>query len=82
MARWFTPDFVAARPDVIAPVREMIRGTDPRGYAGCAEAVKTLDLEGRLCGIRVPTLLVVGEDDPGTPIEKARATQEKIEGQS
>ena len=80
IGRWFTPGFVAARPEVIDPVRAMIRDTDPRGYAGCAAAVKTLDVEGRLREIRVPTLVMVGEEDPGTPVEKARATQGKIEG--
>ena len=67
IGRWFTPGFVAARPDVIDPVRAMIRDTDPRGYAGCAAAVKTLDVEGRLREIRVPTLVMVGEEDPGDP---------------
>jgi 3-oxoadipate enol-lactonase len=80
MARWFTPGFVGAHPEVVGPVRAMIRNTEPRGYAGCAHAVKNLDLEGRLGDIHVPTLIVVGEDDPGTPVEVARAIQERIAG--
>ena len=80
ISRWFTPGFIATRPEVVDTVRAMIRDTEPRGYAVCAHAVKHLDLEGQLGGIRVPTLIVVGEGDPGTPVEAARALQEKIAG--
>ena len=80
IARWFTPGFVVAHPEVVDPVRMMIRKTDPRGYVGCAHAVKTLDIENRLQSIRVPTLVVVGEDDPGAPVEMARAIKEAITG--
>lgn len=80
IARWFTPGFIAAHPEVVDPVRAMIRNTSPLGYVGCAHAVKNLDIEDRLRSIRVPTLIVVGEDDPGTPVEAARVIQERIEG--
>ncbi len=78
--RWFTPTFVAAHPEVVDPVRAMIRNTNPRGYAGCAHAVKNLNIEARLSDIRAPTLVMVGEEDPGTPVEAARAIQDKIKG--
>ena len=80
IARWFTPGFISSHPEVVDPVRAMIRNTDPLGYAGCAHAVRNLDVEDRLRSIRVPTLVVVGEADPGTPVEAARVIQEAIEG--
>jgi 3-oxoadipate enol-lactonase len=80
ISRWFTPGFITAHREVVDPVIAMIRNTEPRGYAGCAHAVKDLDLEERLGAIRVPTLIVVGKDDPGTPVEAARAIQERIAG--
>jgi 3-oxoadipate enol-lactonase len=78
--RWFTPGFQRERPEVIAEVSAMIRATSPRGYIGCAHAIRHLNLTDRLSSIRVPTLIIVGEDDPGTPVSAARAIHEKIGG--
>lgn len=80
IARWFTPGFIRERPDAVEPVRAMIRTTRPQGYIGCGCAIRALDLTDRLSAIRVPTLVVVGEDDPGTPVAAARAIHEQIAG--
>jgi 3-oxoadipate enol-lactonase len=80
IGRWFTPGFVASRPDVVEPVRAMIRGTPPAGYVGCCHAIAALDLTDRLSAITVPTLVIVGEEDQGTPVAASRAIQERIRG--
>ena len=67
LTRWFTPGFVASRPDVVATTLAMIGRTSPRGFAGCAAAIRDLDFTERLSGVRLPTLLVVGEQDEATP---------------
>jgi len=64
---WFTPGFAQVRPDVVARTLAMIARTSPRGFAGCAAAIRDLDLTERLSGIRLPTLLIVGEQDEATP---------------
>jgi len=45
----------------------MIARTTPRGFAGCAAAIRDLDFTERLAGIHSPTLLIVGEQDEATP---------------
>jgi len=80
LARWLTPPFRAARADVVEQVASMIRRTDPAGYAGCCHAIAALDLTDRLGAIRVPTLVVVGEDDPGTPVAASRVIHERVKG--
>lgn len=80
IARWFTPAFVTARPDVVEPVRGAIGSTPVEGYVGCVEAIKGLDLLERIDAITAPTLVMVGVEDPGTPPEAARAIQERIPG--
>jgi 3-oxoadipate enol-lactonase len=80
IGRWFTPPFIAGRPDVVDRVRAMIRATPPPGYAGCCHAISRLDLTDRLGTIRLPTLIVVGEDDQGTPVAASKAIQERIKG--
>jgi pimeloyl-ACP methyl ester carboxylesterase len=58
----------------------MIRSTNPRGYAGCCHAISALNLTDRLSAIKLPTLIIVGEDDQGTPVAASRAIQAKISG--
>lgn len=80
IARWFTPDFVRTRPEVVDRVRAMIRETPARGYVGCCHAIAQLDLTGRLGEIGIPTLVVVGEEDQGTPVSAARTIHEHVKG--
>lgn len=80
IGRWFTAPFREQRPDVVNPVRAMIRATQPAGYIGCCHAIATLDLTDRLQAISVPTLVIVGEEDPGTPVAASRTIHERIKG--
>jgi 3-oxoadipate enol-lactonase len=80
IGRWFTAPFREARPDVVDPVRARIRTTNPRGYAGCCAAIAQLDLTDRIGAIKLPTLIVVGEEDQGTPVAASRAIQAQIGG--
>jgi 3-oxoadipate enol-lactonase len=65
--RWFTADFIARQPAAVAAVMDMLLGTDPQGYAGCAEAIADLDLAPVLGAIKVPTLVLAGAEDPAAP---------------
>ena len=78
--RWFSAGFQAAAPERVERVREMIRATPVAGYCGCSAAIRDLDLTGRLAEIRVPTLLIVGEHDPGTPVAAHEVIRDRIEG--
>ena len=80
IGRWFTPSFIAGHPEVVEPIRAMIRRTPPQGFAGCGHAIKMLDLTDQLHRIGTPTQVVVGEDDPGTPVAASRAIHERIRG--
>ncbi|MCI0545746.1 MAG: 3-oxoadipate enol-lactonase [Candidatus Rokubacteria bacterium] len=73
LERWFTPAFRARRPEVMDRVRAMIRSTPAAGYIGCCHAIPKIDVTDRLGAVRVPALVIVGEEDPGTPVEMARA---------
>ena len=78
--RWFTPAFAATHPEIVGPVGKMIRTTDPRGYIACAQAVKNHDALERLGEILVPTLVIVGQEDPGAPFEAAEVIHRGIRG--
>ncbi len=48
-------------------LRTSLAATPARGYAGCCEAIATMDLTGALGRIQAPTLLLAGADDPAAP---------------
>jgi 3-oxoadipate enol-lactonase len=78
LGRWFTPAFRERRRDAVTRVADMIRGTNPCGYAGCCHAIRALDLTHRLEAIALPTLIIVGEEDPGTPVAASEAIRNAI----
>jgi len=80
IGRWFSEPFRQQRPDVIDPVRALIRGTKPVGYIGCCHAIAALDLTDRLHQITTPALVIVGEEDPATPVAASRTIHERISG--
>lgn len=80
IARWFTEPFRQQGSPVLDQVRTMIRTTPPRGYAGCCHAIAALNLTDRLKEVTLPTLIIVGEDDPGTPVSASRTIHEQIKG--
>jgi 3-oxoadipate enol-lactonase len=80
IGRWFTEAFLREPSIVVDRVRQMILDTPPHGYAACCAAIRDMDLRDLITGIRVPTLVIVGEDDPATPPEKAREIQSLIPG--
>ncbi len=80
LARWFTEPFRKSRKEVIDRVATMIRTTPAAGYAGCCHAISALDLTDRIGAIKIPTIAIVGEDDPGTPVAAHKVIHEKIAG--
>ncbi|RIV37613.1 3-oxoadipate enol-lactonase [Micromonospora radicis] len=76
--RWFTPAFVAARPEIVAAYRSMLTATPAAGYAGCCEAIAGMDLRADLTAVRAPTLVIAAADDPATPPEHAADIAERI----
>jgi 3-oxoadipate enol-lactonase len=78
LERWFTPPCLALNPPMVDLIRRHALATPVDGYIGCSEAIRRLNYLDRLPEIRVPTLIMVGEDDPGTPVEASRAMHERI----
>jgi 3-oxoadipate enol-lactonase len=73
ISRWFTDPFRAKGDPRIDKVTAMIRATPPLGYAGCCEALPKIDTTARLNTIRCPIVIIVGEQDAGTPVALSQA---------
>jgi 3-oxoadipate enol-lactonase len=78
LRRWFTPGFQQRQPDRVAAVRSRFVACDREGYAGCCEAVGSMDLRGVLPQVRADTLVLAGQDDPATPPEHAELIADSI----
>ncbi|PPK66395.1 3-oxoadipate enol-lactonase/4-carboxymuconolactone decarboxylase [Actinokineospora auranticolor] len=75
MGRWVT----AGYGDDSA-LREMLLRVPAEGYAGCCEAIGSMDLVGGLGRIAAPTLVVSGAQDPATPPEQGARIAAAIPG--
>jgi 3-oxoadipate enol-lactonase/4-carboxymuconolactone decarboxylase len=80
LGRWFTAPWLAAHPGVAATVGTMLAGADPEGYAGCCEAIGTMDQTGDLGAVMAPTLVIAGAEDPVTPPALGLQLQQGIPG--
>lgn len=80
LGRWFTAPYLAKRPPEVERIAALIRATPPEGYVGMGEAIRRLDLTDRLSAIRLPTQVIVGEGDQGTPVAASEVIASKIPG--
>jgi 3-oxoadipate enol-lactonase len=79
-ARWLTPGFAAANPDLVSRLEAMIAGADDQGYAACCEVVAGLDLRADLARVSAATLVVSGADDLALPPEHQQVIAAGIPG--
>jgi len=80
MGRYFDDAFRDANPATVARFRRRVATTDAGGYAGCCAAVAGVDTSARLSSIAVPTLVIAGERDAGTPPAMSEAIAQGIPG--
>ena len=78
--RWFTEGFRAEPSILVERVRQMILETPPHGYAACCGAIRDMDLRAAIGAIRLPTLIIMGAEDPATPPAKGEEIRERIAG--
>lgn len=80
LERWFTPRYLEKNPPEVEMIRQQVAATPLAGYLGCSEALGGLNYLERLSAIKLATLIMVGEEDPGTPVAASEAIHERIAG--
>ncbi len=78
MQRWVTQPFLTA-PAAMG-LRAMLLRTPAEGYAAAAEAIAAADLTEQTATLRLPTLILVGDQDLATPVPAAEALHAAIKG--
>ena len=67
MRRLFAPEFQAANPELMADRRAAFLRTDEDVFRAACAQLAELDLRGELHKVKVPALVLVGEQDEATP---------------
>lgn len=80
LERWFTPTYLKQNLPEVDQIRQQILSTPLTGYIGCSEAIRRLNYLEQLTTIQIPTLIMVGADDPGTPVAASEAMHANIKG--
>ena len=81
LPRILTPETIASRPELALQVRQMIESTPLEGRVKTLLAMTNrTDLLGRLAKLKVPVLVIVGEEDVITPPSSAKAIHRRVEG--
>jgi 3-oxoadipate enol-lactonase len=81
LGRWLSPEFRAEAPQTTAWIADLIRATPAAGYIGAALAIKRMDVPASgLETLRLPTLCIAGEKDPGATVAAVSALRDRIQG--
>lgn len=80
--RWFTKEGRERLSTEVKRVRNMILNTDPEGFCSCGAAIQNTDLHDAIASIPARTLVVVGDQDSGTPVSAAEFIHKQIAGSS
>ncbi len=80
MERWFTDAYKPRNPGRWKQIHATIAATTPAGYLGCAAAILNFDFVPKLPSVKVPTLVVCGAMDEGTPPAGNKRIAELVPG--
>jgi (E)-2-((N-methylformamido)methylene)succinate hydrolase len=78
--RWFTPAFKAANPQRVTERLAQLVKNDHRSYAASYRVFAEADRGIAFEKIKVPTLVMTGENDPGSSPRMSHLLHEKISG--
>jgi 3-oxoadipate enol-lactonase len=80
LARWFSAEWAAGHRAEVQRARAMLLSIPSEGYAGCCEAIASMDLRGDLPSIAAETLVVAGGNDVATPATHAATIAAAVPG--
>ena len=78
LTRWFSDGFRANHPEVLTRTTDIFVANDVECYAASCELLGAADTRAQLGSFKMPTAVVVGEEDYATPVAMARQLHEAI----
>ena len=81
LPKLLTPETVSKHPEVVKRVRDMMLKTKPEGAAGALLGMAERDDQTALLSqVACPTLILVGREDPITPVQDSEKMHREIPG--
>ena len=80
MRRLFAPEFQQRNPELIEARKQRFLAVDPATFHGACDALASLDIRDKLKTVKVPVLVLVGEQDEATPPAMSRELADGIAG--
>lgn len=77
---WFSAAYAEREPQRVQQLLVNLQATNRDAYAACCDAIADFDARPHLASIAAPTLVVVGEHDPATPVDLATQVAAGIPG--
>ncbi|MBY6199868.1 3-oxoadipate enol-lactonase [Maritalea mobilis] len=78
MERWFSKPFRDS--PAVTPWKRMVEVTPEAGYAGCSAAIAGTDFYTTTAALRLPALVIAGDQDGSTPPDLVREMADLIPG--
>jgi len=78
--RWFGDAFRARHPDVVKESVDIFLRNDVAAYGETCRMLGSADLRAALSSLKMPTAVIVGEEDYATPVAMAEALHRGIAG--
>jgi 3-oxoadipate enol-lactonase len=78
LTRWFSDGFRANHPEVLERTTDIFVANDVDCYAASCELLGAADTRAQLGHVKMPTAIVVGEEDYATPVSMARQLHDAI----
>jgi len=76
--RWFTKAGQERLGAEVEKIRRLILHTQTDGFCAACVAIQNMDQRDSIRDISTRTLIIVGEDDPGTPVSAAKFIHQRI----
>lgn len=76
--RWFTGEGRRRLPAEVEKIRQILLRTPVEGFCACCAAIRDMDQRETIGAISTRTLVVVGEQDMGTPVSASEFIHERI----
>jgi 3-oxoadipate enol-lactonase len=80
--RWFTKAGQTNLASSVEKVRHVILNTPVEGFCACCAAIRDMDQRETIRDVITPTLVMVGENDSGTPVSAAEHIHKSITSSS
>jgi 3-oxoadipate enol-lactonase len=78
LTRWFSDGFRASRPEVLKRTTDIFVANDVDCYAASCGLLGAADTRAQLGSFKMPTAIVVGEEDYATPVAMAQQLHDAI----